>query len=123
MNECERRERKLKRIARLRRERRRKLLTLAMGMLISACLICVCVISYHSISSNASNGYKYYTSVTVKAGDSLCNLANEFWDESHYDDKESYIQEVCSINHLEDATKISAGQSLIMPYYSVEYIY
>ena len=120
-NMSEREQRKFSRILRLRRERRRKCLTLAVAVFATFCMILVCAVSYNSISSNANDGFKYYTSVIVEAGESLWDIADEYIDE-HYDSRNSYIAEVRSINHLDENGTVIAGQTLIVPYYSSEYV-
>ena len=91
-------------------------------MTATICMILICAVSYRAIDSNANTGFKYYTSVTVGAGESLWELAGEYMDSEHYDSRKSYIEEVCSINHLTDENSVTAGQMLILPYYSSEYI-
>lgn len=59
--------------------------------------------------------YKYYTSITVEAGDTLSSLACEYG--NHFDSKNDFINEVIYSNHLTDDSLI-CGQSLIVPYYS-----
>ena len=120
-NMSEREQRKFSRILRLRRERRRKCLTLAVAVFATFCMILVCAVSYNSISSNANDGFKYYTSVIVEAGESLWDIADDYMD-GHYDSRNSYIAEVCSINHLDENGTLIAGQILIVPYYSSEYV-
>ncbi len=93
----------------------------------TVCLIAVFAFSYHSIKSSANTGkddlrFKYYTSVIVEHGENLWNIADEYIDYTQYKDKSTYIAEVQRINHLEDNDEIRAGQSLIMPYYSMEFV-
>ena len=118
----EREQRRYARVLRLRRERRRKCLMGAAVMITTFCLILICSFSYNTIRSNANDGYKYYTSITVGVGESLWEISGNYMDEAHYDSKKDYIAEVCSINHLKEADDITAGQTLIVPYYSSEYI-
>ena len=112
-----------KRKLRHQREVRRKCFILA----VTLCLILTGAISYYSIQSNADTGekeilFKYYTNITVAYGESLWSLADQYIDYSQYKDKNAYIAEVCSINHLAEDSDIRAGQNLIMPYYSPEFI-
>lgn len=79
--------------------------------------------SYGALKSNASSGFKYYTSVTVAAGETLWELADSYVDYDYYKSKNSYIAEVQQINHLDEQGSIAAGQVLILPYYSSEYVY
>ncbi|MBR1670830.1 MAG: LysM peptidoglycan-binding domain-containing protein [Butyrivibrio sp.] len=64
--------------------------------------------------------YKYYRQITVHSGDTLCSIAGEYITDD-YRNIEEYVAEVMSINHLEDADCIYAGESLIVPYYSREF--
>lgn len=112
-----------KRRIRRQREQRRKIVSLFAAM----CLIIICVISYHSLTTNAESNtneisLKYYTGVIVKSGDSLWSIADEYIDYDQYKDKTAYIKEVCSINRLNDASDIRAGQRLVVPYYSTEFV-
>ena len=118
----DRERRRYLRAIRLRRERRRKCAVGLLGAFVTLCMVSICFMSYRSIRIHASDGFKYYTSITVETGDSLWNLAEEYADEAHYEDLEGYISEVCSINHLADADDVAAGQMLILPYYEAEYV-
>ncbi len=115
--------RAFKRELRRQRQHRRRIVS----MLTAVCLIAICVVSYHSLTLNAKNNtetfsLKYYTGVTVKSGESLWMLADRFIDYEQYRNKEEYIREVCSINRLDDASEIRAGQRLIFPYYTNEFM-
>ena len=107
---------------RLRRERRRRLMVSMFAMLAIACVIITGSIYYSSIKSHAGSGFKYYTSVTVETGETLWSLADQYIDYDYYKDKNRYIAEVQSINHLDDACTLMAGQTLIVPYYSDIYV-
>ena len=115
--------RSYKRILRLRRERRQKTIRFCVTVIATFCMILVLAASYGAIKSNANSGFKYYTKVTVKAGESLWDIADEYSDYDVYESKNSYIAEVKRMNHLEDSEDIMAGQTLIVPYYSTEYVY
>ena len=110
---------------RMRRQRslRNRLFTLFMTI----CLIAVFAVSYCSIKSSASMGrdqlqFKYYTSITIQYGETLWDIADDYIDYNQYKYKSVYIAEVQSINHLDNDTQIRAGQSLIVPYYSSEFV-
>lgn len=118
----EREQRKYARAIRLRRERAKKCLAVMIAVCSTVCMILICSVSYRALRSNANDGFKYYTGVTVEVGESLWDLAEEYMDSVHYNNRESYIDEVCSINHLADENDITAGQLLILPYYSQEYV-
>lgn len=111
------------RVLRQQREARRKVILCFM----TAILILICVISYHSISSSASTGseqinFKYYTATSLEYGETLWQIADQYIDYTQYRDKETYLREVRSINHIEDDAAIQAGQTLIMPYFSTEFV-
>lgn len=99
----------------------------AMACVFTAVLILLCVVSYHSISSSASTGsdeinFKYYAATSLEYGETLWQIADQYIDYTQYKDKETYLKEVRSINHIEDDAAIPAGQTLIMPYYSTEFV-
>lgn len=106
----------------LRKARINKLMMILFALLASVGMIFVCAVSYRSIRTSASSGFKYYTSVTVENGETLWDIADEYVDYNYYKNKNSYITEVQGINHLNDNCSISAGQILILPYYSSQYI-
>ena len=110
----------------LRRHRqhrhRRRILISALAMLEAACMIIGGGFYASSIRSSAGSGFKYYTSVTIEYGETLWSLADEYINYDHYKDKNRYIAEVQSINHLDGAGTLMAGQTLIVPYYSDEYV-
>lgn len=107
---------------RKRQIQRRIFMTLA-----TICVVVLCAVSYHGIHSMASTGneqlkFKYYTQVTVAYGETLWNLSDDYIDYDEYKDKHEYIEEVQSINHLAEEDDIRAGQTLIVPYYSYDFI-
>lgn len=106
----------------LRRERISRVMPVLFAVLTTVGMISVCAVSYRSIRTSASSGFKYYTSVTVENGETLWDLADEFIDYNYYKNKNSYITEVQNINHLDENCSIDAGQILILPYYSSQYI-
>lgn len=111
------------RVLRLRKERRRKAVTALLAVFAAICMVVVCAASYGTIRSSASSGFKYYTMVTVEPGENLWDIAEDYIDYDFYKDKNSYISEVRSINHLDAEGGVTAGQSLILPYYSTEFVY
>lgn len=96
------------------------------ALFMTICLIALSTVSYHSIRSSAHSGdellFKYYTHIIVQQGETLWNIADEYIDYTQYKDKNAYIKEVQSINHLTDNSDIRTGQSLVVPYYSPEFI-
>ena len=111
-----------KRKLRRQREQRRKVMMAA----IAALIVITGFISYRSITTKASENvpvaYKYYTDVIVKGGETLWNISDHYIDYTQYKSKQAYIEEVCCINSLYDASDIRAGQRLVVPYYSTEFV-
>ena len=105
----------------LRRERRHKLFLSAITLVATICVILVCALSHSSFKANANSDFKYYTGITVSAEETLWDIAEEYIDYEHYEDKSSYIAEVRNINHLDDNCGVFAGQLLIIPYYADEF--
>ena len=108
---------------RRQRELRRKVMTFAATL----CLIFTCIISYHSITTSASTGedelnFKYYTNITVQNGETLWDIADKYIDYDQYDGKNDYIAEVVHINHLDEDATLRAGQHIVVPYYSTEFV-
>ena len=115
------------RIYKRQQRRRRQLQRRIVTMLATICVIAFCAVSYHGIRSLASSGedqlkFKYYTQVTVSYGETLWELADSYMDDEEYKDKNAYIAEVRSINHLSEEDSIRAGQMLIVPYYSYDFV-
>lgn len=115
--------RSYKRALRLRKERRCKALRISIIAIATLCIIVIFSASYGAIKSNANSKFKYYTSITVETGENLWDIADEYIDYDIYENKNNYIAEVQSINHLDESGTIVAGQMLIVPYYSAEFVY
>lgn len=93
-------------------------------LIISLFVLSVCfAFGASRLVSNAQSNsdityFKYHTSITIAAGDTLTSLAKEYGE--HFDSYEDFINEVKFSNHLNDDT-IYAGMNLIIPYYSTEF--
>lgn len=72
-------------------------------------------------SDHKENMYKYYTQIRIEYGDTLWSIADRYMDQNIYN-KASYIAELKKINHIKDNGYIQEGKTLIIPYYSTEYI-
>lgn len=112
-----------KRQLRRKQQIRRRVFT----MITTICVIVFCAVSYQGIRSLASSGedqlkFKYYTQVTVAYGETLWDLSDDYIDYDEYKNKKEYIAEVQSINHLTEEDSIRAGQTLIVPYYSYDFV-
>jgi hypothetical protein len=105
-----------------RRKDRMPLIVMITSLLAALCLS----VLLFSTDSQAGTGehmvYKYYTCITVPSGASLWSISEEYMDVAYYDSVSAYINEVMHINRLDAEDKILTGQSLILPYYSSEYI-
>lgn len=98
-----------------------------MLVLMTICMIMMGTVCYHSINSNATGhndpvAFKYYTNITVASGETLWEISDRYIDYTRYKNKEAYITELQHINHLDADGSIKAGQKLIVPYYSNEFI-
>lgn len=105
-----------------RRELRKHILTLALTFV----LVITCSMMFFTVKTKAQNldeavYYKYYKSITVSRGDSLWTYAAEYADEDHYGSYQNYIDEVLQMNGL-SSESITAGQHLVVPYYSAEFV-
>ena len=72
--------RSYKRALRLRKERRCKALRISIIAIATLCIIVIFSASYGAIKSNANSKFKYYTSITVEAGENLWDIADEYID-------------------------------------------
>lgn len=107
---------------RRKREQRKHLFQ----FLFAVCFICVAVMTFSVIHSNASEAdqqvsIKYYKNILIESGDTLASIADTYADEEHYSSKQKYIDEVMLMNHIEDENQIYAGTKIFVPYYSDEY--
>ena len=105
---------------------RRKMQKRYMLCFITLSLVAIFAISCHAVTTSANTGideisFKYYTSISVKYGETLWDIADEYIDYNQYKDKNAYIAEVQSINRLDEDGTVKAGQYLIVPYYSSEW--
>ena len=60
--------------------------------------------------------HKYYTSIQLRQGDSLWELAGEY--ASTDQSEQEFIDEVCEVNGLSESNILHSGQYLVVPYYS-----
>ena len=108
-----------------RRKRQQRIRSMvSIGALIFGILI---VFSVSGLVTNARSTYdkqeyKYFMNYELEQGDSLWSVASEHYDE-HYESIDDYMEEICIINSVSYDTKLVAGSSLIIPYYSYEFKY
>ena len=97
----------------------KRFLAIAGILIISLVIILGTSIRAFASSHNAKKPvYKYYTSIQVQSGDTLWSLADTYIDQCNID-KSDYIDEICSLNQLQDG-QIHAGQHIVVAYYSTE---
>lgn len=82
-------------------------------------LAAVLIMSSNAVKTHASSAYleKYYQSITIKPGDTLWSIAEEYMEKNIYSDARAYIKEVKEINSL-STDDINSGCHLIIPCYS-----
>lgn len=107
---------------RRRRELRRHFLAFVFTLILSAGIS----VTFFSLRTRAQNSneeiqYKYYKSIVIESGDTLWNLAEEYGTSDHYGSHQEYINEVMRMNGLSD-DRITAGQYIIIPYYTSEFV-
>ncbi len=107
---------------RRRRELRRRFFTCILTLILTTGFS----LAFFSFRTKAQSSdeeilYKYYRSVVVEAGDSLWHYAKEYGNKEYYGNYQDYIDEVIQMNGLSD-DNITAGQHLILPYYSPEFM-
>lgn len=115
---------------RIRNNKRRRERELRRHIFLSVLTLCIavafafCISSIDTAAKDSSETIeiKYYTSITVSNGDTLWAIAAEHMGEGeHYATVSEYIAEVMRMNNLDNET-LYAGQHLIIPYYSAEYV-
>ena len=67
------------------------------------------------VAGAADGRKKYFTSIRIKKGDSLWNIAKSRISEE-YSSVGEYVEEVCETNHIYDG-EIKEGMYLVVPYY------
>jgi len=105
-------------VRRNRREEKKKVVLFGLVTFLLVFMIGLTCGSFLSKAKEAdiSTSKKYYTSIEIKPGDTLWELAEAYMDD-HYDSKESYIAEVLTINSIKSEDHIVSGQYIILPYY------
>lgn len=83
----------------------------------------ICVAGILNITAEGSNkpASKQYKSIQIVEGDTLWSIALEYNDEALSNDStEEYIEDIKAINNLAGGDKITAGNYIIVPVYSME---
>lgn len=108
-----------------RRARRRRAKRIRNTVTVGVVLILLVMASLGLTAKTTSAGdanhhsYKYYTSISIKDGDTLWSIAEEHITKE-YSTMNEYIKEVQTLNGL-NGTNIRSGCTLVIPYYSEEY--
>lgn len=102
-------------------ERRRNIIL----FVATICLVVLLSVTVSGFLSKAKSRteavqYKYYKSIVVNYGDTLWTIASEYKG-AEYKSADEYIMEVKRMNGLKDDS-ITAGNYLIIPYFSNEFI-
>ncbi len=103
----------------LKREKRRLLLKIGAILLLT---VFSAVIFASAFTANATEDHgrmKYYTSVMVTDGDSLWSIADTYMT-SDYENRNAYMHELCTLNHLMPDAMIHEGQYIVVPYFDTE---
>ncbi len=114
------------RAAAKRRHRERQVRRNILLLVLSIILVLLLSFLLGGFFSQASDlehkiSYKYYKSVEIMPGDTLWAIAEEYSDTENYASTVEYIEEVKRMNSLKSNT-IHAGNYLIVPYYSTEFV-
>jgi len=115
-------------VRRIRNKRRRQrqvqkniaLLTVTLLLVITFSIIFGSIFA-SAESQETERKFKYYASIEVKYGESLWSIAEQHIDRDYYKTIKDYIDEVKQINHLTDE-HIRAGQYIIIPYFTDEFV-
>lgn len=109
-------------IARRKRQQRVKGIATVSALILSILIVfCVFGVDTNARSIDDHPEYKYFTNYELEYGDTLWSIAETYADH-HYDSIEDYIREVCTINSITEDSYLICGTSLIIPYYSQEFM-
>lgn len=84
-------------------------------IIVSILTICVCFLGHHVTKADHPRNPKLITKVEVKAGDSVWNIAEQYYS-SEFGSLNDYIEEIEDINGI-SAEYVQAGGTLTIPYY------
>lgn len=90
---------------------------IAATVVLVAVIVVAALRARYSTDDAIATETKLYTMYTIEQGDSLWSIAEEHVDYDHYDDIRDYVDEVVSINDLDNKNNITAGCNLVIPYY------
>lgn len=99
------------------RQHRNKKILLTAGISLVCCIFAG-ILLFQGKSPKAAEtdtGFKSYTSIEIKSGDSLWSIASEYMTDD-YDSIQEYVRDIKSLNGL-GSDEIHAGKFLLVPYY------
>lgn len=111
------------RIRAMRNKKRRQKELMTHIVMLAAVIFCAAVIAtlliskFEASAETTSSDTKEYTCVMVGYGENLYDIAGHFEDPVYYADKTALINEIKRINHISDASKVTPGDYIIVPYY------
>lgn len=73
-------------------------------------------------ADQATESYKYYKEVYVESGDTLWSIAEQYTDGS-IAEISACIEQIRSINSINQFETLKAGTYIVVPYYSEEYLH
>ncbi len=93
------------------------------GIIFSVLLICLLSIILGNVSSKAMQEktkpdvIKYFTSIQIKDGESLWQIASNNLNTEYYD-LDAYMDEIASINNISEDETLLSGEFIIIPYFA-----
>ena len=102
---------------RAQKVKKKKRLIVVIGIIvISLGILLGSSISAFASAREKARIHKYYTSIQLRQGDSLWELAGEY--ASTDQSEQEFIDEVCEVNGISESNILHSGQYLVVPYYS-----
>ncbi len=100
----------------LKKEKKRAIVRIGFLFLFIVLSAGVFATVFTSTASDEPQRIKFYTSVRIEPGDSLWSITNTYISDD-YENREAYMKELCSLNHLMPDSMIHEGQYIVISYY------
>ncbi|MCR5654930.1 MAG: LysM peptidoglycan-binding domain-containing protein [Lachnospiraceae bacterium] len=89
---------------------------------VSALFVLIVGISVFSMTAKAKSSAGmdetlYYTSYTIRSGETLWSICEDHADPDHYKNTKEYFKTVIELNQISDTEYIESGNHLVLPYY------